>query len=82
VQFGFPNVGAIFIDQRDLRTLISAVSFPQSGRKFQPPCAATHDDDFVLCAHFHDFDKVSKSSSGGRAALIQTPRDMLRKEFV
>jgi hypothetical protein len=51
MQFGFPNVRAVFVDQGDQRTLLSAIGLSQSGCEFQSPSAATHDDDFVLFAH-------------------------------
>jgi hypothetical protein len=50
MQLGFPNVCAVFIDQGDNCTLASAIGMSQSGREFQSPSAATHDDDFVLFA--------------------------------
>jgi hypothetical protein len=51
MQLGLPNVCAVFIDQGDNCTLVSAIGMSQSGREFQSPSAATHDDDFVLFAH-------------------------------
>jgi hypothetical protein len=51
MQLGFPNVRAVFVDQGDQRTLVPAIGMSQSGREFQSPSAATHDDDFVLFAH-------------------------------
>jgi hypothetical protein len=44
-------VGAVFIDQRDERSLTTSVGTSQSGGEFQAASAATHDDDFVLFAH-------------------------------
>jgi hypothetical protein len=51
MQLGFPNMGAVFIDQRDERPLTSAIGSPKSGGEFQTASATTHDDDFVLYAH-------------------------------
>jgi hypothetical protein len=51
MQLGLPNVCAVFIDQGDNCTLVSAIGMSQSGREFQSPSAATHDNDFVLFAH-------------------------------
>jgi hypothetical protein len=51
MQLGFPNVCAVFIDQGDNCTIVSAIGMSQSGREFQSPSAATHDDDFVLFAY-------------------------------
>jgi hypothetical protein len=51
MQLGLPNVCAVFIDQGDKCALVSAIGMPQSGREFQTPSAAAHDDDFVLFAH-------------------------------
>jgi hypothetical protein len=51
MQLGLPNVCAVFIDQGDNCTLVSAIGMSQSGCEFQSPSAATHDDDFVLFAH-------------------------------
>lgn len=51
MQLGLPNVRAVFVYQGDERALATAVGMSQSGGQFQPPGAATDDDDFVLCAH-------------------------------
>jgi hypothetical protein len=52
MQLGFPNMGAVFIDQSDERPLTPAIGSSQTGGEFQTASAATHDDDFVLCAQF------------------------------
>ena len=52
MQLGFPNVGAVFVDQRDERALTSAIAMSQPGREFQTASPTTHDDNFVLFAHF------------------------------
>jgi hypothetical protein len=44
-------MGAVFIDQGNKRALTPAIGPSQSGGEFQTASAATHDDDFVLCAH-------------------------------
>jgi hypothetical protein len=60
MQLGFPNMGAVFVDQRDERSLASAIGISKSGRQFQTASAAPHDDDFVLCAHVHAHDQIDK----------------------
>jgi len=60
MQLGFPDVGAVFVDQRDERPLSTAIGTSQSGSEFETACAATHDDDFVLCAHIVARDLVEK----------------------
>ena len=67
VQLGFPDVGAIFIDQRDERALTSAMAVSQPRREFQTASATSHDDNFVLFAHFHARDQVAHFSPGNPA---------------
>jgi hypothetical protein len=40
---------------------------PQSGREFQTASATSHDDNFVLFAHFHALDQVAQFSPGNPA---------------
>jgi hypothetical protein len=60
-------MGPVFIDQRDERPLTSAIGASQSGGKFQTASAATHDDDFVLCAHGYARNLLDKFSAGNQA---------------
>jgi hypothetical protein len=53
-------VGAVFIDQRDERALSSAIATSELGREFQTASATTHDDNFVLFAHFYARDQVNQ----------------------
>jgi hypothetical protein len=67
MQLGFPNMGAVFIDQGDERPLTPAIATSQPGREFQTASAATHDDDFVLCTHFDARDLLERFSAGNQA---------------
>jgi hypothetical protein len=60
MQLGFPNVCAVFIDQRDERALTSAIATSELGREFQTASATTHDDNFVLFVHFYARDQVKQ----------------------
>jgi hypothetical protein len=66
MQLGFPNMGAVFIDQSDERPLTPAIGSTQTGGEFQTASAATHDDDFVLCAHLNARDLLDIFSAGNQ----------------
>lgn len=77
MQLGFPNMGAVFVNQGDERSLAPAIGISKSGRQFQTASAAPHDDDFVLCAHVHARDQIDKFR--GQIKRRETPftRDIL-----
>jgi hypothetical protein len=72
MQLGFPNVGAVFIDQRDKRALSSAIATSELGREFQTASATTDDDNFVLFVHFYAGDQVKQFRLGHQTASNAT----------
>ncbi|WP_228763480.1 hypothetical protein [Limnohabitans sp. 2KL-27] len=85
MQLGFPDMGAVFVDQRDERALSSAIAMTQSGRKFQTASATTHDDNFVLFAHSNARDQVGqfgpRNQATWNAASYENPRWKSLNEF-
>ncbi len=60
-------MGAVFIDQGNERPITSAAGPSQPGCEFQTASAATHDDDFVLCAHWYARNLYGQFSAGDQA---------------
>jgi hypothetical protein len=78
MQLGFPNVGAVFIDQRDERALSSAIATSELGREFQTASATTHDDNFVLFVHFYARDQVNNFRRGHQETTNATSQEQPR----
>jgi hypothetical protein len=78
MQLGFPNVGAVFIDQRDKRALTSAIATSELGRELQTASATTHDDNFVLFAYFHARDQVNQFRLEHQATSNATSQEQPR----
>ena len=66
MQFGFPNMGTVFIHQGDKCLLLAAKGFAKSGGKFESTGTAAHDHNSV---HFFVVIDVHTASFIGLSAM-------------